>query len=227
LIAGNSGSSAVYVYAVTGVFGTFNNVTVASNFGSAGGVGVYLGVAVTPSVFTNCLFYGCGNSPIGYSTGVAPTVTYCGFDVATLPVYATTGCLNTITASSFKDVTLNDYNLVDGSVAKDAGTDLTASGIITDIVGITRPQGAAFDMGAYEFDLSSAINTPLQDMKGFIVTKNAMISRFNGTVQVYSITGKSITKIQVIYNQAVSLSPGAYIVKLTTSNGTYIQKVVL
>ena len=227
LIAGNSGTSAVYIYPSSGVFGTFNNVTIASNFSSTGAAGVYLAVAVTPSVFTNCLFYASGNSPIGYSTGVAPTVTYSGFDTATLPVYATTGCINTITAASFKDVTINDYSLVENSTAKDTGTDLTAAGITTDILGTVRPQGTAFDMGAYEFVVPNAVNSPLQDVTGFTVTKNSIVSRFDGSIQIFSVTGKVMNKSQVNIGQEISLGSGIYVVRLSTSKGELVQKVVL
>ena len=43
-----------------------------------------------------------------------------------------------------------DFRLVSGSPAIDAG--LTLSGVTNDFSGITRPQGAGYDMGAYEFD---------------------------------------------------------------------------
>jgi hypothetical protein len=43
-----------------------------------------------------------------------------------------------------------DYRPQDGSTAIDAGLDLTADGVTVDLDGISRPQGAAFDVGAYE-----------------------------------------------------------------------------
>lgn len=43
-----------------------------------------------------------------------------------------------------------DYKPQAGSTAIDAGLDLTADGVTVDLDGTSRPQGAAFDVGAYE-----------------------------------------------------------------------------
>jgi len=42
----------------------------------------------------------------------------------------------------------DDFRLRTGSPCIDAGAD---TGVYTDIVGVTRPQGAGFDIGAYEY----------------------------------------------------------------------------
>jgi hypothetical protein len=44
-----------------------------------------------------------------------------------------------------------DYRPQAGSTAIDSGLDLTADGVTVDLDGIGRPQGAAFDVGAYEY----------------------------------------------------------------------------
>lgn len=44
----------------------------------------------------------------------------------------------------------DDYHVQAGSTAEDAGLDLTADGVTRDLDGATRPQGATFDVGAYE-----------------------------------------------------------------------------
>jgi hypothetical protein len=44
-----------------------------------------------------------------------------------------------------------DAALLTGSNCKDAGSDLSANGFTTDYVGVTRPSGSAWDIGAYEF----------------------------------------------------------------------------
>lgn len=48
------------------------------------------------------------------------------------------------------------HTLLIGSAAIDAGADLSAIGIIVDQIGQSRPLGAAFDIGAAEFDASTA-----------------------------------------------------------------------
>lgn len=67
---------------------------------------------------------------------------------------ATTVALQNVAydASTFESVTPGSEDLTPaaGSALVDAGTDLTASGVTTDIAGTARPQGAAFDIGAVE-----------------------------------------------------------------------------
>jgi len=57
----------------------------------------------------------------------------------------------------FKDPLANNYSLLSGSPALDAGTNLTSYGINQDYVGVARPQGLYFDIGAYEFLMTSGV----------------------------------------------------------------------
>jgi len=69
----------------------------------------------------------------------------------------------TLTSAQFSALFLNytgdmngDYHLASGAIAIDAGTTSCASGVgscvpLTDFDGIIRPQGTAYDIGAYEF----------------------------------------------------------------------------
>jgi hypothetical protein len=50
-------------------------------------------------------------------------------------------------ASLFQGATAGNYQLKAGAAAIDAGVDV---GIKVDILGVSRPQGKGFDLGAYE-----------------------------------------------------------------------------
>ncbi|MFO8054262.1 MAG: right-handed parallel beta-helix repeat-containing protein [Bacteroidales bacterium] len=52
----------------------------------------------------------------------------------------------------FLDTLADNYTLRPGSPAIDQGTDLSAHGILFDYYYTARPQGPAFDIGAFEFD---------------------------------------------------------------------------
>ena len=67
---------------------------------------------------------------------------------------AATGC--SVTGSpSFTDAAALNFSLQAGSTARDAGADLSAT-VATDYIGTARCQGAACDIGAYEYLVSSA-----------------------------------------------------------------------
>nr|MBS3809774.1 hypothetical protein [Desulfobacterales bacterium] len=51
----------------------------------------------------------------------------------------------------FVDPDSGDYSLKSGSNAIDAGTDLSAEMDSVDIAGTSRPQGSAWDIGAFEY----------------------------------------------------------------------------
>ncbi len=62
---------------------------------------------------------------------------------------------NNLTAESvtdigFVDPAADDYRLTGTSPAVDTGTDLSSRGVVHDHIDTPRPQGAAFDIGAYE-----------------------------------------------------------------------------
>lgn len=67
----------------------------------------------------------------------------------------------------------------------------------------------------------------MKNVIGVGVTRNGIISKFDGNIQIFSIAGKLIMKTLISNGQEVKLSSGIYIVCLSTSEGDIIQKVVL
>lgn len=55
---------------------------------------------------------------------------------------------------TFSDLSKDDYTLRQGSLAIDKGADLSFA-VTHDIIGVPRPQGSAYDMGAYEYPAPS------------------------------------------------------------------------
>ena len=68
----------------------------------------------------------------------------------------------------FVDPANDDFHLLYNSPAIDAGTN---TGVATDYDGTARPQGAAYDIGAYEY-------TPLPMVTGVLVASSAWSSNF-------------------------------------------------
>jgi hypothetical protein len=74
--------------------------------------------------------------------------------------------INKTSSNQFVSLTsgAEDLQLKAGADAINAGTDLSALGFSTDIIGTSRPQGAAWDIGASEY-VAAAGNWPLLQMK--------------------------------------------------------------
>jgi len=70
----------------------------------------------------------------------------------------------TLTSNPFRDVESEDFRLNDvaggGASCKDAGTSIVSSAVEKDYLGVARPQGSAYDIGAFEFDLGEASSEP-------------------------------------------------------------------
>ena len=67
-----------------------------------------------------------------------------------------------VSAASFVNAAAQDYHLVQSSPAIDAGR--TLAGVTTDRDGETRPQGAGYDVGAYEY----ALDEVFQEFDGLL-----------------------------------------------------------
>ncbi|MEI6753248.1 MAG: choice-of-anchor Q domain-containing protein [Paludibacter sp.] len=171
---------------------------------------------------TNCLFW--GNTGAGLLQGIATNVatTYNATDnfdifgktysnnIKTLTVSPNntftnpTGFAGVSTDATTKSaVAAADWSLKLGCPAINAGTDLSASPILltTDILLTTRPQGSAYDMGAYELPY---YNTTITFNAGGAVNSyatGAVDQQPKGTQLAFIITPSSGKGIQsILYN---------------------------
>jgi hypothetical protein len=103
-------------------------------------------------IIENCAFFGLKYVTFG---STAFTLTTCMTDVAAPPA----GCTTVAYANQFVNNTnaAGDWRLKSGATMIDAGTTDTADiPAAIDIVGTTRPQGGAWDIGCWEFVQSTA-----------------------------------------------------------------------
>lgn len=161
--------------------GTVINCIFTDNSATISGGGMYYGIAISCLFIrnmsdstgggtcfvkaTNCTF--TGNKASSYGGGMRyKTATNCIFwGNSPQELYdskATYSCVqggytgegNTAEDPQFVDVANGDLRLLPTSPCVDAGTDNDAPD--TDITGVVRPQGAGYDMGAYEYDSATA-----------------------------------------------------------------------
>ena len=185
----------VVAFNTTTVGSTFQNCTFASNTNAGSPTNINLTASASPAyTFTNSLFYNCTSTI--FSTGVPTTAscTNCGFDIA-LPAYAGTGCITGITSGSFKDVANGDWSLSSGSGAINTGATIAACS--PDISGVTRPQGGAYDMGAYEYIAKTVptvtINTGTYTYNKIAQGPNSATNTGTSTNYIFTYTGTGAT----------------------------------
>lgn len=101
----------------------------------------------------NCAMF--GNGAALRTGGTAPTYTTCVTDVASPPSGCTNAAFSTAQFAAIADAS-RDFRLVSGSAMVNAGT-TDSTHAATDIVGTTRPQGSAYDVGCWELVISSSL----------------------------------------------------------------------
>jgi parallel beta-helix repeat protein len=136
LIYGNNGG-----YAVEISFGGGPSNTRVENNTIDNAFGIDIGADSTNATVTNNIVNGAASPPIG-DAGVGSTISH------------------NYTAGSpgFVNQAAHNYHLTATSPAVDAG--LTIAEVTVDYDGVTRPQGAAYDIGAYEYTTSPPPTPP-------------------------------------------------------------------
>lgn len=129
-----------------------------------------------------------------------------------------------------------DYHLINDAQAINTGSAAFAFGIAEDIEGITRPQGPAHDIGAYEAESSLAIeedtNTIAYYQRGITISQSmiAWAKDLEGTLSIFNIDGKLIDQIDVSSPGQYSLAsfvPGTYVATLHTDRGLQWSRIFI
>jgi hypothetical protein len=215
----------IFTFYTATLASTFQNCTFANNLTSGGDPTSINLVNLTPKYeFTNCLFY-----KISSFTGQTPTLTNCAFDMA-VPSEATNS-LTGLSTDDFVDatnatITSRDYRLATGSRAIDAGTDLsTATSPVTkDILYVNRPQGSAFDMGAYEYtgtNLTFETKTSMSKTYGDAAFTNAATSQSTVTIS-YTSGNEAVATVNGSTGEVTIVAAGTAVITANiAADGTF------
>jgi len=85
---------------------------------------------------------------------------------------ACTSCPSGLTSAAFTNVASEDFTLPADSVLIDKGT--TIASFSNDYIGTQRPQGPAWDIGAYEFTSATQVPSPPQNLRLLFLEGTAM-----------------------------------------------------
>ncbi len=182
-------------YGITVTWGSgtlvYNNLIYDQTFSGAGGILIYsnsTGVKATSNTLWN-ITAGCIDMQF---YGSAPTVQddimgSCGSNITDYGGTGTPVISNNVTSaasSNFTNVTTHDFTLTAGSTALNAG--ITQAAYAVDYINTSRPQGSAWDIGAYE-----RIASPVVAPRWSAPPTTALPSSCNTGEQVNLTTGST------------------------------------
>lgn len=136
------------------------------------------------TTYRNNIFFGNGvNTPANSGTGTIQSNNLIGG------------------VNPFVDASNGDFHITSASAARDAGFNLAAE-FTTDIEGTARPQGATFDIGAYEFFIATPGPTltsiaPTNGIQGEVVALTLNGSTFVAPMTV-NVSGTQVTVTNVV-----------------------------
>jgi parallel beta-helix repeat protein len=116
--------------------------------------------------------------------------------------------------SLFVNPTANDYHIINGSVAVDAGTSTVSADVTKDLDLISRPVNNSYDIGCYEYSITSNIveskaNTELKlypNPAYSDVTVQTDIQLNNATLVVTDYIGQTFVQIRDINEQTIKFN---------------------
>ncbi len=223
LIYGNTTKGAVYMLG-----GTMNNCTVANN---AEG-GIYIASATIASKIYNTAVWGPDTKSGGISSVAANSIAivqntaYTSIQSANLTGGSNTnnilldvtndGSTEGLFYPRFTDPVNNVYTLTNTSALLETGQ--TIASVSTDLLGVSRPKGVKYDIGAYEFNgIWSAIQTANNNLISYIPTSNGIQLQnlqAGSVVNVYNAAGVRVAReLSSGENLNLSLHKGIYIVQ--------------
>ena len=160
---------------------------------------------------------------IGYG-GDARSTNFTPSDSDIVPSQALAAILNTTLADNGGPSTGSGqatltHALVTGSPARDAAGD---SGLATDQRGITRPQGAADDIGAFELEVVPATITIVLDTQPNLPTNLG----FSGSLGAFLLDDPAVDDSDAYTNtKSFSVAPGAYTVRRNNATGWFLTNI--
>ncbi len=114
--------------------------------------------------------------------------------------------------------TFNDVN-----AATAVGITVTGFTAPTANYTVTQPTGLTADITS----IATAVNELNSSASSFTVTKNGLISKVEGSIDVVSLSGVVLNHQKVNIGSQINLATGAYIIHVTTHKDNSIQKVIL
>lgn len=159
----------------------------------------------------NCAFFG-GATTLASGTSTR-TYTTCYTDTASPPSGCTTVAYDTSTGSGFQNITdaTRDFRIKTGSALLDVGTTDTTNAAY-DIVGTARPQGSAYDVGAWELVVAGATT---HTSTGALATAGAAVAGTAARFRAFAATGVLAPTGAVVAGTAARAGGGP-----TTHDGT-------
>ena len=143
---GNAGDSGVLIYdsqAANGVFIYSNTIY------NLAGLCIRVDAGTTTIRNNACL----SNNGGGAQTSLSGTITQSNNAYGGSWGGTCTNCVSGLTSGAFTNVAGGDFTLTSGSALKNVG--FTVASFSDDYLGTTRPQGASWDIGAYEYAVAS------------------------------------------------------------------------